>query len=134
MIERDGLEKELEASEKKLSDKASKQRGMESELRAREKRLIELQKVGERKDAQLVRLRDRLVELSLVRQESDGTRNEEERAIRSLHAQLDKLRNDCDELQRQWSRAEQHLISVAMARDTQTIEEEKVREGGMLSL
>lgn len=130
LAERDGLDKELEAGARKLDDKESRRRAAEGELRALGQRSAELHKAGERRDAQLVRLRARLVELGLLRAESDGTRNEEERAIRALHGQLDKLRADCDELQRQWSRAEQHLIGVAMARDGQTLQEEKLREGG----
>lgn len=129
LIERDDLDKELAASARKLHDKTAKRSVLDAALGAHRQRLVDLQKVGERKDAHLVRLKGRLVELGLVRAESDGTRNDEERAIKALHEQLDKLRRDCDELQRQWSRAEQHLIGVAMASDSQTVQEDKLREG-----
>lgn len=89
----------------------------------------EIQQLLERKEAVLLRYKTSLDELRLMLQEGDGHRTEEERIIKGLQEQLDECRRSTESTQRRWSETEQNLISVAMARDYQAVQEEKLREG-----
>lgn len=80
----------------------------------------------------LLRYKTSLEELKTTLQENEGHRTEEERILKGLQMQLDECRRATEATQRRWSDAEQHLINVAMARDQQAVQEEKLREGVML--
>ena len=51
------------------------------------------------------------------------------RHLKSLQDQLRECRQQTEKLQIEWSTAENHLIALAMARDNQMVEEQRIREG-----
>lgn len=90
--------------------------------------MSEQQKLLERKEMHWAKQKVTLDELRATLEENQA-RTEEERVLRALQEQLDQVRQTTDSLQRQWSEAEQQLLQVAMTRDIQAVEEEKLREG-----
>lgn len=127
-LERDDLEKEVQERAKELEEKEGQVAVKDGQIKRLEAELNETQKLLERKEAHLVRQKTTLEELRATLEKNED-RTEEERVLRLLHQQLDQVRRDTESLQRQWSDAEQLLLSVAMARDHQSVQEEKLREG-----
>lgn len=128
LLERDDVEKELQEKQKELEEKEAQVAIKECQIKRLEAELNEQQKLLERKEAHLVRQKTTLEELRAMFDENEA-RTEEERALKALHQQLDDVRRATETMQRQWSEAEHLVLSVAMTRDHQAVEEEKLREG-----
>lgn len=127
-LEREDLEKELRGLMKELEEKESQVAVKEELIKRLEMELVDQQKLLERKEAHLIRQKTVLDELRATLEENQA-RTEEERVLRALQIQLDQIRQTTDNLQRQWSEAEQQLLVVAMTRDHQAVQEEKLAEG-----
>ena len=127
-LERDDLEKELQEKAKELEEKEAQVAVKDGQIKRLEAELTEQQKLLERKEAHLGRQKATLEELRATMEKSEA-RTEEERVLKVFQEQLDQVRRATETLQRQWSDAEQQLLGVAMTRDHQAVEEEKLREG-----
>ncbi|XP_046449237.1 coiled-coil domain-containing protein 40-like [Daphnia pulex] len=127
LLERDDLEKELQEKTKELEEKQGQVAARDGQIKRLEAELSEQQKLLERKEMHWAKQKVTLDELRATLEENQA-RTEEERVVRALQEQLDQVRQTTDSLQRQWSEAEQQLLQVAMTRDIQAVEEEKLRE------
>lgn len=134
MLDLEQLERDLAAQNRLLEEKESLVKDKDSEQVSLDLELAERRKLLERKEAQLVRYRSTLEELIATSLELNKFRSEEERVLKSLQDQVKQCRNETESIQRQWSDAGLLLLSVAMARDQQAVEEDKLRQGNFLIL
>lgn len=128
MLEREDLDKELSDRLKELDEKEAQIAVKDGQIKRLEAELVDHQKLLERKEAHFVRQKTTLQELEATMEASEA-RTEEERVLKALQKQLDQVRQATQSLQRQWSETEQQLLSVAMTRDHQAVQEERLREG-----
>jgi len=129
MLDLEQLERDLTAQNRLLEEKKSLVKDKDNEQVNLDQELAERRKLLERKEAQLVRYRSTLEELLATSLELNKFRSEEERVLKSLQDQVNQCRNETESIQRQWSDAELALLTVAMARDQQAVEEDKLRQG-----
>ena len=127
-MERDALQSELKSRAQHLEEKHRELDTWEQIQRQHQHQLDEHQKALERKSDHLVKLRSSITELETLLAE-DRCQTEEQRQLKSLQHQLDECRSKTESIQQQWSKAEHHLLNLAMTRDHQSLEEEKIRDG-----
>ena len=129
MLDLEQLERDLVAQNRLLEEKESVVKEKDNQQLKLDQELAERRKLLERKESQLSKCRSTLEELLATSLELNKFRSEEERQLKSLQDQLNQCRSETESIQKQWSAAEQSLISVAMVRDQQAVQEEKLRQG-----
>ena len=129
MLDLEQLERDLMAQNRLLEEKEFLVKEKDNQQLKLDQDLAERRKLLERKESQLSKCRSTLEELLATSLEFNKFRSEEERALKSLQDQLNQCRTETESIHRQWSDAEQSLISVAMIRDQQAVQEEKLRQG-----
>lgn len=129
MLDLEQLERDLMAQNRLLEEKEFLVKEKDNQQLKLDQDLAERRKLLERKESQLSKCRSTLEELLATSLELNKFRSEEERALKSIQDQLNQCRTETESIHRQWSDAEQSLISVAMIRDQQAVQEEKLRQG-----